>query len=188
MKLYNYDENTKELKNESEANVSPLEENKYLIPANATAIKPLAPKEGFTQVLNNNIWEYVEDNRGTWFNVREEVEVTSLYKDMTGLTKEAIPYTQQEINSQRLQQLESMIDPHIMKPITVYNELNGLRFASPQNCKDWMDDDTYEHQAFCVSAWNYHKNVYLTVRAYQTSATVIPTDEEFQAVLDGVVS
>mgnify|MGYP007066265781 CR=1 FL=1 len=89
-------------------------------------------------------------------------------------------------NEQKVRQLESMIDPHIMKPITAYNELNGLRFASPQNCKDWMDDDTYEHQAFCISAWNYHKNVYLTIRAYQVSATVIPTDEEFQAVLDGI--
>ena len=83
--------------------------------------------------------------------------------------------------------LEGMIDPHIMKPIIEYNQTNGLRFDSPQNCELWSRDNTYEHQAFCLSAWEYHKNVYKTVRAYQLTATTVPTIEEFQAVLDSVV-
>lgn len=65
MKVYNYTADTKEFYLEEEARLSPLEKNVYLIPANATTIKPKATKSGFTQCFNETSqkWEYVEDNR-----------------------------------------------------------------------------------------------------------------------------
>lgn len=73
MIIYNYDKETNEYLNKSEARLSPLEEGVYLIPAFATSITPLKSKEGFSQIFNENEqkWEYKEDNRG-------EVYVTSL--------------------------------------------------------------------------------------------------------------
>ncbi|AQW81279.1 hypothetical protein [Campylobacter pinnipediorum] len=67
MKIYNYDAITKEFLNESEAELSSLEENVYLIPANATDIKPLKAKSGFAICFINNEWVYKRDLRDKTF-------------------------------------------------------------------------------------------------------------------------
>ena len=65
MKNFNYNSKTKEFISESEATKNPLEKGKFLIPANATKIKPLVAKENYTICFNEklNKWEYKEDNR-----------------------------------------------------------------------------------------------------------------------------
>ncbi len=62
--IYNYNKNF-EFIGEDIIVASPLEKDVYLIPANATTIKPKATKSGFTQCFNvtSQKWEYVEDNR-----------------------------------------------------------------------------------------------------------------------------
>jgi len=80
----------------------------------------------------------------------------------------------------------AMTEAHIRTPINDYNLANGLAFSDAHHCESWSRDDTYEHQAFCIRAWDFHRNVYKTVRAYQATMSVIPTDAEFQAVLDSV--
>lgn len=77
MKIYNYDRDTKEFLNESEAKENPLEKDKFLTPANATDKKPLISKVDFAICFNvvNNAWEYVEDNRDkTYYLNGEKVE------------------------------------------------------------------------------------------------------------------
>lgn len=66
MKIYNYDEVTKEITSESNATPDPLDKGKFLIPRNATPINKLPDKKGFTQWFNESIdeWVYIEDHRG----------------------------------------------------------------------------------------------------------------------------
>lgn len=65
MRVYLYDEITKEFIMEEDAHIDPLEtkkkgENVYLLPANATFKEPMQAKEGFKIVFNGKDWEYQE--------------------------------------------------------------------------------------------------------------------------------
>ncbi|NOX15952.1 MAG: hypothetical protein GXP61_08010 [Epsilonproteobacteria bacterium] len=67
MKLYHYDKGTKEFTSETEASINPLEKNKFLIPANATKVAPLASKKGYSQIFDEitKRWKYIKDSRGS---------------------------------------------------------------------------------------------------------------------------
>lgn len=69
MLVYNYNPITKEYTSQEEAQKNPLVAGEYLIPANATVVKPLRNKTGFTIVWCGNKWAYKEDHRGEeWYN------------------------------------------------------------------------------------------------------------------------
>lgn len=75
MKVYNYHPVTKEFLNESEAQLNPVTKEDYIIPANATEIKPLKNKKGFTICFAGNKWEYKEDHRGEiWYYIPENIQ------------------------------------------------------------------------------------------------------------------
>lgn len=69
MLAYLYDENTKEYKGYTEAQLDPLEseaqgKDVYLIPANATFTQVLEQKAGYAILWKNTKWEYEVDKRG----------------------------------------------------------------------------------------------------------------------------
>lgn len=69
MKLYRYDEHTKEYLGYMEAYLDPLEtlnrgHNVYVIPPFFTTVKPEQPKDDSTVIFNGEAWEVIEDNRG----------------------------------------------------------------------------------------------------------------------------
>lgn len=77
MNVYKYDELTHEYTSVDVAHLDPLEtkrqgKNVYLLPANATFIAPLIVKEGFVQVYKDNVWNYIEDNRGKEYWLAED--------------------------------------------------------------------------------------------------------------------
>ena len=81
MKIYNYDKDTKEFLDESEAKLDPLETKLqrrecYLIPAYATTIPPVF-REGKTPVYEADNWVLVKDYRGQ-IQVNLETEEESI--------------------------------------------------------------------------------------------------------------
>lgn len=100
MKIYNYEKATGEFISSSVADKNPLEEESYLIPANATSVEPLSTKKGFAICFNEelNIWKYVEDNRGIAYTTRDEIIVDYLGELKVGVTKEPIPLTEFELD------------------------------------------------------------------------------------------
>lgn len=62
MNIYNFIKETKEFISQSTANPNPLEDGKYLIPANATTIEVLPHKDGFKIYFNEELkeWKYLE--------------------------------------------------------------------------------------------------------------------------------
>ena len=66
MKIYNYDEETKEYISTEEAQESPLEEGVYLFPPHTTTIKPNLV-DGYVSIFDEakQKWNNVIDNRGT---------------------------------------------------------------------------------------------------------------------------
>lgn len=90
MKIYNYDGISGEYIGTSDARESPLEQRVYLIPANATDIKPPKANNGYVVCFNDDgAWEQVKDERGTIYYDRNnnEVKITKLRQDTTGLSK-----------------------------------------------------------------------------------------------------
>ena len=97
MEIYNYVGGTGEYVGTSTASPDPLDVGQFLIPANATTTAPLSAREGYAVVLTGSEWAYVEDNRGSAYDVREEVTIEALGALPTGITKEAVPFTDAEI-------------------------------------------------------------------------------------------
>jgi len=97
MEIYNYVGGTGEYVGTSTASPDPLDVGQFLIPANATTTAPLSAREGYAVVMTGSEWAYVEDNRGTAYDVREEVTVDVLGPLASGITKEAVPFTDEEI-------------------------------------------------------------------------------------------
>lgn len=63
MKIHHYCSETKELVYSEDAIESPLEPGVYLIPANATDIKPGKSRKGFTQVFDGESWSYLPEGQ-----------------------------------------------------------------------------------------------------------------------------
>lgn len=110
MKIYNYNKDTKEFIKETDARQDPLDSSNYLIPGNATTIKPPVVEDGFVNVFSeiSNSWIKTEDNRGIWYRIREEVKINDLGSIEEKLTKNPVEKTAEEIQAEQNQQ--SIID------------------------------------------------------------------------------
>jgi hypothetical protein len=64
MKIYHYDRYTGEYLYSGIAAPDPLDAGKYLIPAFATTIQPLALNAGYVSCFVSGAWRAIEDNRG----------------------------------------------------------------------------------------------------------------------------
>lgn len=98
------------------ADQDPMDEGSFLIPSNATNLEPLADQDGYTQVFNNEAWDYVQDNRGLYYNAAGEmVYITELgqspNEDWTTEPPAPPEPTQQELLVKEILTLEAQQTP-----------------------------------------------------------------------------
>ena len=62
--VYGYNPITLEFDGTRNANLCPVTQEEYLIPANSVEASPLEHKQGFAQIWQNGKWVYVVDERG----------------------------------------------------------------------------------------------------------------------------
>jgi hypothetical protein len=88
--------------------------------------------------------------------------------------------------SQAIAHLEGITDAYIQSKIDAYNLANGVKFKDIDAFTKYAVNTASQHNAIANKFIVYADNIWKAVRAYQATATTIPTDEEFKAVLDGV--
>jgi hypothetical protein len=88
---------------------------------------------------------------------------------------------------QSIVHLERTTDAYIQSKIDTYNLENGVKFKDIDAFTKYAINTVSEHNAIANKFIEYADNIWKTVRAYQKTTTVVPTDAEFQMVLDGVV-
>ena len=97
MNVYKYDEITKEFIGVETALLNPLEteiqgKDIYLLPANATFDMPYPVKIGYAQVYKDNVWNYIEDNRGKeyWLDADEYGTPARVMKELGAFPVNAV--------------------------------------------------------------------------------------------------
>lgn len=83
MKIYNYDANTFEYRGSQNADLDPQEtkeqgKNVYLLPANATFIKPPASEPFKARVFKEGSWSYEKDFRKGFYKVDSNLNVSEI--------------------------------------------------------------------------------------------------------------
>jgi hypothetical protein len=89
--------------------------------------------------------------------------------------------------AQSITRLENITGAYIQSKIDAYNLANGVKFKDIDAFTKYAINTASEHNAIALKFITYADNIWKAVRAYQKTATTIPTDAEFQTVLDGVV-
>ena len=93
-----------------------------------------------------------------------------------------------EIAENAINKFTKITNDCIQARVTAYNKANGTSFDNIHNVESYSRKVGYTHQVWCLQAWNWNVEVWEAVRAYQiANSTTIPTDEEFQVVLDSAV-
>jgi len=78
MIAYNYQHFTGEFIGTEVCQESPLEPGVYLLPEDATTIKPPAPREGFARCFRNGAWDFFPDHRGTAYSADDSTVTTEV--------------------------------------------------------------------------------------------------------------
>lgn len=142
-------------------------------------------KEGFVEIIN----PVRED--GTLLpkhkNLHLVADITQKYHKLTidatsGLYEPDTVKNETETLELAVQGFTKKTTEFIQARVDEYNLANGTAFTNVHNCESYSRTTGYTHQAWCLEVWTWNVAVWEAVRALAT----IPTDTEFQAVLDGV--
>ena len=139
MIFYIYDEKTKEFTGTQNAFIDPLEtkkqgKNVYLVPANATAKKPLKAKENQAVIFNGPEWEIIADYRGkTYYIGTEQHKMKELGDLPKGATFEPVEpeKTLEELKAEKLEALTAyagQFDQYKCDDMYVTSSIGGYKF------------------------------------------------------------
>jgi len=76
---------------------------------------------------------------------------------------------------------------YIESKVQAYNQANGLAFKDIDAFTKYAINTQSIHNVIANRFVVYADKVWAAVRTYQSTATTIPTDIEFKAILDGVI-
>lgn len=138
MIFYTYDEKTKEYTGTQNGFIDPLEtkkqgKNVYLVPANATAKKPLETKENQAVIFNGSEWEIIADYRGkTYYIGTEQHEMKELGDLPKGATFEPVEpeTTLEELKEKKLDELTTaghQFDNQLVNENMIINSALGFK-------------------------------------------------------------
>lgn len=138
MIFYCYDEKTKEYIGTQNGFIDPLEtkkqgKNVYLVPANATAKKPLKAKENQAVIFNGSEWEVIADYRGkTYFIGTKQYEMKELGDLPNGATFEPVEpeKTLEELKEKKLDELTAaghQFDNQLVNENMIINSALGFK-------------------------------------------------------------
>lgn len=171
MNVYKYDELTKEYTGVETAQLDPLEskaqgKNVWLLPANATFVAPLVVKEGYTQVLKDGVWNYVEDNRGKeyWLLGDEYGTPARVMKELGALPGDAVF----EAPEKTLEQLKT--EKHNAAGAAFATKRDAIRFI------EISDGNTYGFDCANEDITNFFANKYAAEKDGQTEYKVWLTE------------
>ena len=214
MIFYTYDEKTKEFTGTQNGFIDPLEtkkqdKNVYLVPANATAKKPLKAKENQAVIFNGSEWEIIADYRGkTYYIGTEQHEMKELGDLPKGATFEPVEpeKTLDELKEKKLDELtaaghrfdnqlvnENMIINSSLgfkanADLRSQNNINGLIAANKEPVA-YVDSQNAVHSltlaqlntllAECIENGQY---LYQQKWAYRAKINACTTKEELAAI------
>ena len=92
-----------------------------------------------------------------------------------------------EAQAELFQHFTGMVDATITAKIQAYNKANGVAFANADAFTKYAINTSSQHYAIANQFITWIDNLWAEARTYQATATTVPTDEEFLAVLDAVV-
>jgi hypothetical protein len=102
--------------------------------------------------------------------------------------------TAEQIQAEQLQAMQSLVQRFtdvttnsIDGKVQAYNKANGLAFKDIDAFTKYAVNTTSVHYAIANQFIAYADRVWTALRTFQATATTVPTEEEFKAVLDGVV-
>jgi len=95
--------------------------------------------------------------------------------------------TPEERQAELIAYFTGKVDATVTAKIAAYNEANGVAFANADAFTKYAINTSSQHYAIANQFITWIDNLWATARQYQATATTVPTDEEFQAVLDAVV-
>ena len=102
--------------------------------------------------------------------------------------------TTEQLQTEQLQAMQSLVHhftdvttAYIEAKVQEYNTANGLAFKDIDAFTKYAINPLSQHHTIANQFINYADKVWKAVRDYQATATAVPTDAEFQAVLDGVL-
>lgn len=122
---------------------------------------------------------------------------TAEYTDMNGVvvpakTKlqhetEYLAKMQADVMAKVVQHFTDTTTAYIEAKVAEYNAANGLAFKDIDAFTKYAVTPTSVHNAIAIRFINYADRLWNTVRTYQSTATTVPTEEEFKAILASVV-
>lgn len=89
--------------------------------------------------------------------------------------------------SNALSHFTDITTEYIEAKVQAYNVANGLAFKNIDAFSKYATNPQSVHNVIANRFIVYAEKVWTAVRTYQSTATAIPTEAEFKAILDGVV-